>query len=59
MKSLGKVFCVLGHLLNMEGVWSFGNLMFLVHSNELSRMSFCVSGNLILKKVRSKGDRVI
>ena len=38
---------------------SFGNLMFLVHSNELSRMSFGVSGNLILKKVRSKGDRVI
>ena len=41
----------------MEGVWSFGNLMFLVHSNELSRMSFGVSGNLM--KVRPKGDREI
>ena len=43
----------------MEGVWSFGNLVFLVHSNEVSPMPFGVSGNLILKKVRSNGDTVI
>ena len=44
----------------MEGVWSFGNLVFLVHSNEVSCMSFGVSaGNLNLKKVRSNGYAVI
>ena len=44
----------------MEGVWSFGNLVFLVHSNEVSCMSFGVSaGNLNLKKVRSNGYTVI
>ena len=57
MKSLGKVFCVLGHLLNMEGVWSFGNLVILVH--EVSIVSFGVSGSLILKKVRSNDDIAI
>ena len=51
--SFGKVFGVLGHLLNMEGVWSFGNLVFLVHSNEVSCMSFGVSGNLNLKRLYS------
>ena len=35
----------------MEGVWSFGNLVILVH--EVSSVSFGVSGSLILKKVRS------
>ena len=43
----------------MEGVWSFGNLVILVHSNEVSCVSLGVSGNLILKKVRSNGDRAI
>ena len=34
-------------------------LVFLVHSNEVRRMSFGVSGNLNLKKVRSNGYTVI
>ena len=43
----------------MEGVWSFGNLVILVHSIEVSSVSFGVSGNLILKKVMSNGDIAI
>ena len=41
----------------VEGVWSFGNLVILVH--EVSIVSFGVSGSLILKKVMSNGDIAI
>ena len=43
----------------MEGVWSFGDLVIVLHSNEVRSVSFGVSGNLILKKVMSNGDIAI
>ena len=36
-----------------------GHLIILVHSNEVRIMSFGISDNLILKKVRSNGDIAI